>query len=333
MKAPLTSWHYSLATEADRLTNTLHHTANHFFPKFGFFVLPRPIYGNGQTVYLPDLNYDSKLLKDCAKLTPLIPMPAKPTTCQLIQDLLVTWGWREDKPAVAKIQKDWEGLAPDFWQHFTQLFPQHKISQVTIQPTRFGCLSSFDLNQNHLSVNIRFDMDISHLAEAIISGALMHRLYDQGYDWQEKEAFVDILLTETGFSQLFPNYHPTLNLISTKDTGQLAVDSQHYLKSMGITTNNIFSVVNNQVVIDGKTIINTLTGTEQELLKLFITNKNTVCNSELISRVIWAEDADEKYSPWAIAKTIQRLRNKLVDLGVSPQFIQAKRKEGYVLID
>ena len=330
---PRTGWNYSLETEADRIINTLHHTANRFFPTNGFLVLPYLVPGNGQTVFLPDLKYDFKLLADCAKMAPLIPMPAPAVIQKRLQDNLLKQGWQAQNQLVLGLKTKWQSLAPRFWPLFNRFFPAIELAEVVIQPTQFGSLSSFDLQKKRLTIFIRLDMYLGHLAEAIISGALMHRLAAADYPWSEKEAFVDILLTQTSVKKLFPEYTPTLELTHRQETAPLKLASVAYLTKLGIKNQSVFKIENEQVMIKTQPVKNTFTATEKELLKTLIGQKNQVCSFDTLAEIIWPKETEEKFSCWAITKTVQRLRDKLRSLGISPAVIQAQRKQGYMLVD
>ncbi|MFH1840604.1 MAG: helix-turn-helix domain-containing protein [Candidatus Shapirobacteria bacterium] len=335
MKMPPTKWNYSLDTETDRIINTLHHTVNRFFTKAGFLVLPYPIPGNGQSVYLPDLNYSFSLLKKCAQMPPLIPMPAAPMVVKLLKKQLLAWGWQSEEAAVNQFKKNWQKTAPQFWTYFNHFFPHLKLQKLLIQPTSFGSLSSFDLKDDQLSVYVRLDMNLGHLAEAVVSGALMHRLSNRGrgYNWSEKEAFVDILLTQSSFAQLFPEYSPTLSLINQKENARLSLENQKYQQKLGINNQSLFDIKNDQLIIMAKPVKNTFSEVEQKLLKTLIQRKNQLCSFDSLAEVIWPNESEKKFSYWAIAKTIQRLRDKLELLGINPAVIQTRRKQGYMLVD
>jgi len=67
-----------------------------------------------------------------------------------------------------------------------------------------------------------------------------------------------------------------------------------------------------------------LTVTEKAILELFI-EKNTVSRDE-ISTTKWGKNEDEKFSYWAINKTITRLNSKLEKYIIKPLY-----KSGYTL--
>lgn len=56
-----------------------------------------------------------------------------------------------------------------------------------------------------------------------------------------------------------------------------------------------------------------LSETEINIVKSMLNNEASITTREDIARIIWKEDAIEKYSDWAIDKTISRIRKKLGD--------------------
>jgi len=58
-----------------------------------------------------------------------------------------------------------------------------------------------------------------------------------------------------------------------------------------------------------------------------------VVSFDEIAEIIWGEDYYDKFSEYAITKTMQRLREKIALMGVFPQIIQTVKKSGYVLLD
>jgi hypothetical protein len=246
---------------------------------------------------------------------------------------LLRWGWQAQNQAALLLETKWQSLAPRFWTLFNRFFSTIKLSKLDIQPTQFGSLSSFNLQKKRLTIFIRLDMHLGHLAEAIISGALMHRLTATDYKWPEKQAFVDILLTQTAFKKLFPRYTPTLELTRRKEAASLKLASTAYLTRLGINNQSVFKVKDGQLIIKNRSVKNTFTATEKELLKTLVGQKNQTCSFDTLAEVIWPGQSEEKFSFWAIAKTLQRLRNKLESLGLNPAAIQTQRKQGYVLVD
>ena len=175
-------------------------------------------------------------------------------------------------------------------------------------------------------------MSPAQIAEAILSSLFKPELEKQNYGWQETEGVIDFLMQYAQLKEIFEHYQPTLRTIRSKEDGKLAIESQKYLKRLGIPTGEIFSLENDRILIDGKTPKENFSANETKVIRLLVTNKNQLCSFDQIGDVLW-EDSVESFSVWAISKLIQRIRNKLQANGVSPAVIQTQRGHGYILKD
>ena len=73
-----------------------------------------------------------------------------------------------------------------------------------------------------------------------------------------------------------------------------------------------------------------LTPLEHKILTRLYEQKNRVVKREEVAKIIWGKDEDDRYSDWAIDKTISRLRQKL-DLYTNLYRIITKKKSGFML--
>lgn len=332
MKAPKTVWNYSSKTEAERVVFTLKQTLNRFYAHAGFLVLPYLIFGNGKTVFLPDLSLPPGFL---AKVKKLKIKNFADIDAIIVSEIAEKLPNNEN--SVDQTQKQWQKSQKAFWQEFFCLFPRFagKIKSLEIRPTAYGSLSSFNTDfkkKGEIIVYLRRDMDISHLAEAIIS-SIFADLETENYDWSSQEAVTDFLLTKTALMNLFPGYRTTAYLTGRHESAKATADSRKFLKKMGVDNKKIFSLKNEDILIEGRPIDGGFSATEKGVLSLLVRNKNRLVSFDRLGETIWGNQAFEKYSDWALAKMVQRLRDKIEDFGVSPCVIQTKRKEGYILAD
>jgi len=181
-------------------------------------------------------------------------------------------------------------------------------------------------------------MDISHIAEAILS-ALVHEPLNKQYqnnwqedNWSEKEAVVDGLMTIGAFNHLFPGYQTTMSSSGISADVKLAKESKDYLRHYGIEDGPVCTLVDNIIYIKGKNASQYFTSVEQQILTQLIQKRENIVSFEEMADIMWKRESIERYSPWAIAKMMQRLKHKLCLLGVVPELIQTKRKRGYVLL-
>ena len=75
-----------------------------------------------------------------------------------------------------------------------------------------------------------------------------------------------------------------------------------------------------------------LTAREKDLLALMIKKGSSLTTVDEVAEILFKENEDA-FSLQAIAKQIQRLRDKLEANGVSGSFIQTKRGQGYLLVN
>ncbi|MFH1561711.1 MAG: winged helix-turn-helix domain-containing protein [Patescibacteria group bacterium] len=338
-----TSWNHSLETEADRIVQASANTYNRFYLKFGFIVLPYRIANHPEAVYLPDLNYPKipGYIKKVSQLEPkTIPVTNQKNLLEPIKKALSKVGHQPNEAMIKNIMQSWQLKEKKFWPTLQDCLPQlkNKSLQVIIHPTSFGTGCSFNpviWSKKTLLVKLylRLDQDISQISEAIISALLWPIFEKDGYSWQEKEAVVDFFLTHTRLNRLLPNFKPTLATTRKKELAKLVQESQKYLRQLGISTGEVFSLANDRVLIEGKKLLQGITKKEKSLLCLLVKNKNRLCSFDQISEAIWLDDSFDKFSDWAVTKLVQRLRTKLQENGFSPNLIQTQRGQGYLLKD
>src|SRR3989344_5863586 len=336
MKIPVTKWVYSRETEAQRVLHAAAQTANRFYPKIGFLVLPRLISGNPRFVYLPQFDYQQ--IPDfwvCAARTDnenLI-LHGNDLSKQL-ETLIPT-----ESIDYSGLLMSWQKIEKDFWLVLYQLFPwlSGKIIKVMIMPTKYGTNTSFSvtsLKQLKITIIIwvREDQFPCQLAEGIISSLFSQDVWINNiYTWNEREAFVDLLMTNTPLAELFPDYQGTLLSLRTQEEAKLAKESVEYLKSLRLPTGEVFKFKSNQIMINNQPLRN-LTKQEWKLMELLIKSQNQLVSLNQIGDVLW-KDNEEKFSPWAMTKLVERLRKKLRNAGVCPELIQTQRGRGYLLIN
>jgi len=340
MTKSTTRWHYSLETEADRIIQAATQTINRFYQKYGFLVLPERVRGSARSIYLPHLHFETipNFWTKIKKVDLDIPMPINRTIKQQVASLLEKESFKLEEKKINALKSAWTKKEKYFWKTLLGLFPflATKEFSLEIRPTSFGSSASFnfpnlDKKQTEIKIYTRIDMPIAHIAEAILSSIFTKKLKEQEYDWEEREAVVDFIMSFTKLNDLFPNYKPTIREIRTKEKARLVLESQKYLKQLGIPTTKIFTIKNNRVLIDKKPPVEKFSLSEERILESLIKNENRTCSLEEIAEIVWKQDSYEKFSPWAIAKLIQRVRDKFKENGISPAIIQTQRGKGYLL--
>jgi len=322
-----TIWKYSKETEVQRLAQITTQIGKRFYDKNGFLVLPCPIDNNPKAIFLPPLNYPKNLFKKAAKLKLSMPMKIPDELSKTLTELLAT---TENTRCYTAQKIAWQKVEKKFWKTLNDFIPESKnIKSLEIWPTRFGSICSFFWKKkDKVYIWLRLDAAISHITEGIISSLL-----DKNYAWSEKEAITDFLLTQAALKNFFPNYQATLSALRLKNT-RLKKESDKYLKSLGIKIGEIFKIKSGKIYCNSKLLpLGLFSKKETKLLKLFIENKNQIVNFDQTASVLWGKNNEDKFSLWAISKTIERLRKKLKKLNISPDLLQTKRSQGYFLVD
>lgn len=343
-----TTWNYSLDTEADRLIQCAANTYNRFYLKNNFLVLPH-LHSNGNsssTVYLPDLDLQKhpSFIKEVKKINPTtIPVSSDKKLYKIASCILEKSKISFDEVKVKKLKSAWVKKENDFWNFLESMFPQSKgqIIKLEIRPTNLGTNTSFATAKKGkdiitITIYVRIDQSPSQIAEGILSslfcGWLSEDKRDWCNNWQENEAVIDFLMTKTYLKDIYSDYQPTLKNLRQKQLGNLVLESQKYMKRLGIAAGDIFSLKDDRVLVDQKYTLTGLTEKEYRLLKFLVENKNQVCSIDTIGDILW-QNEDDAFSLWAIAKQIERLRSKFQKHGLSPSLIQAQRGQGYLLRD
>ncbi len=328
-----TIWNYSLQTEAERILPVAHHIRTRFYQKKHFFVLPHIVKRNSRVICFPDLKYDKVpdfwervvSRENCLQIH-------APDLVSAVADLL---------PHVlldySNLKSSWESVADRLFPILSSLLPGYfnGIDTIEIRPTQYGSvaasLSAWLPEERNLIVYIRSDCDISHIVEAMFIDRLDKVKSVHSFNWEEKEAIMDFLMMHTPLKELFPHYVPTLASLKDTQQGKLMEQSKLYLQKLGFGTEQIFAQRGDMVKMLGKDF--PLVNSEKKLMSLLVLKRGAVVSYDEIAETLWEKDADEKFSLYAISKTVERLRARVKSAGVFPDIIQTIRGTGYILND
>lgn len=86
------------------------------------------------------------------------------------------------------------------------------------------------------------------------------------------------------------------------------------------------------IYVDGKPLAKEPTNSEYKILQLLYKNKGNIVSREELSETLWGTNAVEKYSDWAIDRTVSRIRKKIGDSASNPRFIQTIKGRGLRLL-
>lgn len=86
-----------------------------------------------------------------------------------------------------------------------------------------------------------------------------------------------------------------------------------------------------EVFLDDEKIDTDFSEREYHILEYMTGKRGQICTRDELAKVIWKDDATEKYSDWGLDQSISRLRKKLGDNGYKPKYIKTLRGRGFRL--
>lgn len=199
------------------------------------------------------------------------------------------------------------------------------------------------------------DLDTIDPAEAVMNSAIKARIQKILNSLTEGEfAVIDLISHGTDTQEALSDFEEDVRrllrsgIVEKKDDGSVEVFSPlisaYVLKTTtgkkrrkAASTNNVSSssrilLDNGDVFIDGTIIDADLTKTEHDILKYMIKHANTIVTRDDIAEIMWPGNVKDRYSDWAIDRSISRLRKKLGDNAYSPKYIKTLRGRGFKLI-
>lgn len=338
----ITSWEYSIETEVNRIIHCAHQIVVGFYKINNFIVLPK-YHGlnSANIVIFPNYKYHeiNKFWSNVAKVDiqtyPHIIDKQFHSACK--KHLLMA---NLEEPKYEEIKERWNKAEIEVLNTIFEILPHKKgvLKKITIQPTKLGtsCSFSYEVTDEEIIISLRDDQGIHSITEAIITSLTRDSVYKKlDGTWQESEIITDFILTQTKLAKVLQKYEdqsifvPTLRGTRVKDIGNILEISNNYYKELNIPNfDKPFSLNGLTPEINKKPILN-LTNNEKQIMYLLIKNSNNVVSFDQISDIIFANE--EKFSLFAVAKFIQRLREKLEKNGISGSFIQTLRGKGYFL--
>lgn len=338
----LTTWVYSVKTEAERLVHVAHSIVNGFFKTNNFVVLPYNLNSPGASVVtFPDLPYNSipRFWKTVKSINvDNLPLTIDRQLISEIEKLVLENKLNNAKFEIVKIL--WEKVESEVMEEIYRVIPSKRglVKKIVISPTVFGTNCSFNWKNDfgEIYIYLRQDQGIHAIVEAIVTSLTREDIYEKlGGVWAESEIITDYLVTQSSIATVLQKYEkaeaylPTLKGIRGKEQVKLLKESEEFYKKLGIPSfEKPFSINGTIPHLFDKPLDN-LTETERNLTLTLIRNENAVTDFDTIGGAIFKSEDD--FSLYAISKTIQRLRDKFEASGISGSYIQTLRGKGYVL--
>lgn len=320
----------NISTEVERIAFTCSLAAKGFYNEQNFILTDEILTHSMQKITLPHINYQEieNFWTRIKKVKQEFPVKIPDDINEQLTKLLTS---QYSKIKIQPLQNNWETKKEEFWQFVKFCFPNQfqEIKEVEIRLTNFGSGCSFSLHQNQslrkIIVYWRQDMDVAHLAESILSAIFSATINKHSSNWLEAESSVDLLMTSSRLSKIFPNYQPTLQILNTEEFIQQSNDD--FLKKIGCPIRQTsFDFHKGLLTINGKPACSFLSKQETLLFELFIKSPNQVVDYDSIASVLWNNESE--FSLWAINRTLSRLRKKLSQKNINFN-LKTIRNQGY----
>lgn len=322
-------------TELKSLLSYTDRVQNRFYLTSQYYVLPYVVPGHKRAIHFPELKiYESK---DFWKLCPYYDFEYMKRFPQKYQRLLKQFSSSYIPFKFNKIEKEFRSVFPTFYKSLSDISPNifQDIKEVIIMPTRFGSVcseySSQNKNKNIIKLFAREDATIVEIFYMILMERLNKTRHYTEYSWNERMAICEYMMLNTKLNKLFPKFQPTIPDLQNPIELKMWKESITYQAKLGINVGEAIIKNKNDIYINGKIAI--FTPIEKRVLINLVDNKKKIVPFDQIANAMWGEDANEKYSLYAISKCIERIRLKMIDHNIAPQIIQTYRSQGYRLVD
>lgn len=330
-------WNYSPYTEAVRLMQAAHNIQNYFYAKRGFMVLPKLVKGDSSVVYVPSLSHEtlSLLFQESHDIKSSIPDKNNSAVKSIMKEIRINQKQLEqfqtatEEPFLAALSDP----------YLNSLCLEAGITTIEVRPTGYGTIctafsSTYGKHDaNRCVIYIRFDAKIGNIVEALLSDMLHKKyLYSDIYSWFELEAITDHYISDV-LKLSHNNFSPTLSHVRRNQQGVLRQQSNSYLEQLGYPNGRIFKSDGESITLINSQHLSSLSPDQKNVLIHLIKNRNTVVSFDTIAQIMWKDEWYERYSQEAIAKLIQRIRDKISQAGIHAGVIQSVKKQGYILTD
>lgn len=341
---------YSATTESERILHTLHGVATGFYINNGWYVLPslKRFAKFQSSVLLPNIDYKTILgsyknitsvdkYKDNSDKTLSNKIWLKAIETEITEKKIFQ---AINHKKLLELEKQYSQMLLPALKQLKQSIPIYKNVDfsICVKPTNLGVYLSFDSvkavelknRKVDIGITIRIDQPMEYILEGLASSATRN-LLESTNTWRETEAVSDFI-TKYMFSA--KNFKGTiLSVMKSDDT--LLQTSINYLITLQAPINLplTFNADQNLISYFGENITQNFSPYEFRVLKALIINRNNTVTIDDLSDQIYKSNSDEKFTLWGITKTIQRVRDKLEEIGVPRTMIQNVKGEGFKLLD
>lgn len=321
-----------------------------FYQKNGFVVLPSAKTKTSGEVVFP---YKEELVQSKKEIDKFLGKVGNKHDIFLLSDIKI---YKNISPFKTKLFKSQENIKPilNFFNSNKKtikkilefLMPEYISWKINIEiiPVDFGTVCTFNGRKDDkkktitLRFTYRYDLDIQYLMEGFISSIVILKLDENANSeknsiyWEKREFLVDYLVYKTLVSNLIKTksiYQGTLEGIKKiKQKGALIKESNDYLKKLGFVYATKLEVSKESVKVNNFKV--NLTISEEKILELMYAKRGDVVTFDEIGNKLWEANPD-KFSYYAISRTVSDIRRKFKDAGVLNDLIYTARGKGLIL--
>lgn len=199
--------------------------------------------------------------------------------------------------------------------------------KMAIAPTFVGSVGQYDFFPNeNITVYPRFDRTMEEIFCLILTAIIEYEMPKpvKQQDWVQKQTITKRLFADVAFRSIFPKIKDMTEILEENTSGERAIQSAKYLLALGHPIVPLLNDVDSLILSSSE---------EQKLIQLFVSKRSKLVTYPEIALALWSSNAAQKYSPFAIAKLVERLRASLQNNSVPRNIIESYRGKGYVLYD
>jgi len=312
------SWKFSIEDQIDRYIESALKVRTGFYQHHRFYLLPfMPEKFRNRVVFLPKTNFLLNLKTKNQK----IKSEDKKEILKVCENIL----WKQ-KGKINKLEGDFGKTKHNLIPKLISKFPKSKNLSVTICPSFFGSLGSYELEKGKNEIMPRYDRKIKNIWQLLITALTHYYFYghnaclnEKSKIWRQKQILAAKLHQELGFTD---KPRGLVKILDNAYSAKLAKISSNYYKELGFPVNNKLSEIQS---------LDNLTQKEHLVLDLLIKKRNEIVSFDEMAEVLWKDDLEEKYSLYAITKLVERIRSKLKARGFEENLIHTQRGKGYLL--
>jgi DNA-binding response OmpR family regulator len=224
---------------------------------------------------------------------------------------------------VSTLENAWRRVERAFWRYLGEIIPDRLqwIQDVEVRVTRYATRASHyfleRVRGQHLIVHVRTDGTIADLAQIILLALLWPDRNKMDLTLTKRMAVADYLMSTRPLVELFGPIQTSLREVQIPS--RLRRQRDAYVQSLGApVVASVESLLTQNRHIFGEK--------EWEIMSTLLGRPGDLVTYDEFATRIWGEGEFRSY--WAINKLVQRIKVKLLRLGVSAQLLHVVRGQG-----